>query len=94
MFNNCDGLTSVTIPENITTNESLKTAIRIKASIATPTAYFTNEEINDIIDLAIKNNNYDIDKWYKKQAKKIFQERLDYQYNKYNNFKNNKYNLI
>ena len=46
------------IPENITTNESLKTAIRIKASIATPTAYFTNEEINDIIDLAIKNNDY------------------------------------
>lgn len=46
------------IPENITTNESLKTAIRIKASIATPTAYFTNEEINAIIDLAIKNNDY------------------------------------
>lgn len=29
------------------------------------------------------NKNLDIDKWYKKQAKSLFQERLDYQYQKF-----------
>lgn len=29
------------------------------------------------------NKNLDIDKWYKNQAKKLFLERLDYQYNKF-----------
>ena len=28
-------------------------------------------------------NNFDIDKWYKKQAKKLFLERLDYNYSKF-----------
>lgn len=46
------------IPENITTDKNNQTAIRIRASIATPTAYITDEEINKIIDEAIKNNNY------------------------------------
>ncbi|MBQ2640142.1 MAG: M48 family metallopeptidase [Bacilli bacterium] len=29
------------------------------------------------------NKNFDIDKWYKKQAKKLFKERLDYWYNNF-----------
>ena len=29
------------------------------------------------------SNDFDIDKWYKKQAKKLFQERLDYNYDKF-----------
>ena len=29
------------------------------------------------------NRNLDIDKWYKKQAEKVFHERLDYWYNKF-----------
>ena len=29
------------------------------------------------------NKNLDIDKWYKNQAKKLFLERLDYQYSKF-----------
>ena len=31
----------------------------------------------------LEGDSFNIDKWYKKQAKKIFQERLDYQYDKY-----------
>ena len=34
-------------------------------------------------DNVYMSKNFDIDKWYKKQAKKIYQERLDYQYDKY-----------
>lgn len=30
------------------------------------------------------NHDFDIDKWYKGQAKKLFQERLDYNYEKFN----------
>ena len=29
------------------------------------------------------NHDFDIDAWYKKQAKKLFQERLDYNYEKF-----------
>ena len=44
------------------------------------------KDIKDIVfvdDNVYMSKDFDIDKWYKKQAKKIFQERLDYQYDKY-----------
>ena len=34
-------------------------------------------------DKVFINKNFDINKWYKKQAKTIFKERLDYIYNNY-----------
>ena len=44
------------------------------------------KDIKDIIfddDKVYMNNNFNIDNWYKKQAKKLFQERLDYNYSKF-----------
>lgn len=34
-------------------------------------------------DKVFVNHDFDIDKWYKKQAKELFQERLDYNYERY-----------
>lgn len=34
-------------------------------------------------DKVFVNHDFDIDKWYKKQAKELFQERLDYNYGRY-----------
>ena len=42
------------------------------------------KDIEFVDDKVYMNRDFDIDKWYKKQAKKIFLERLNYQYNNYN----------
>ena len=44
------------IPENITTNTTNQTKLRIKLSIATPSASFTQGEIQGLIDKFIKEN--------------------------------------
>lgn len=48
--------TAYYIPENITSTN--RTMIRVTASIATPTARFTTEEINEIIKNAVANGDY------------------------------------
>ena len=45
--------------------------------------YNDNEGISFNNDKVYINHNFDIDKWYKKQAKKLFLERLDYNYSKF-----------
>lgn len=45
--------------------------------------YSDAEGINFDGDKVFINHNFDIDNWYKKQAKKLFQDRLDYNYNKF-----------
>ena len=45
--------------------------------------YSDNEGIEFINDKVYINNNFDIDAWYKKQAKKLFIERLNYNYDKF-----------
>ena len=44
------------IPENITANTTNQTKLRIKLSIATPSAYFTQAEIQGLIDQFIEEN--------------------------------------
>ena len=45
--------------------------------------YSDNEGIEFSGDKVFINHNFDIDNWYKKQAKKLFQDRLDYNYSKF-----------
>ena len=45
--------------------------------------YSDVEGINFAGDKVFINHNFDIDNWYKKQAKKLFKERLDYNYSKF-----------
>ena len=45
--------------------------------------YSDNEGIEFIGDKVYLEHDFDIYKWYKKQAKKLFLERLDYNYNKF-----------
>ncbi len=42
--------------------------------------YSDQEGISFTDDKVYMNHNFDIDKWYRKQAKKLFSERLDYHY--------------
>ena len=45
--------------------------------------YSDQEGITFSNDKVYLSHDFDIDKWYKKQAKKLFQERLDYNYSKF-----------
>ena len=45
--------------------------------------YCDNEGISFVGDKVYINNNFDIDKWYKKQAKKLFLERLNTLYDSF-----------
>ncbi len=45
--------------------------------------YVENDDIFFGDDKVFISKDFDIDKWYKKQAKKIFKEHLDIQYNKF-----------
>lgn len=47
------------------------------------TVYCDNSDIDFVGDKVYIPHDFDIDKWYKKQAKKLFLERLDYNYEKY-----------
>ena len=46
--------------------------------------YSDNDGIEFRGDKVFLNHNFDIDKWYKKQAKSLFLERLNYNYEKFN----------
>ena len=45
--------------------------------------YSDDEKITFDGDKVFINHGFDIDNWYKRQAKKLFLERLDYNYNKF-----------
>lgn len=45
--------------------------------------YTDNKGISFSGDKVYLNHDFDIDAWYKKQAKKLFQERLDYNYERF-----------
>ena len=45
--------------------------------------YRDGSDIEFSSDKVYIGNNFDIDKWYKKEAKKLFLERLDYNYSKF-----------
>lgn len=45
--------------------------------------YSDNEGISFSSDKVYINHDFDIDSWYKKEAKKLFLDRLDYNYNRF-----------
>lgn len=45
--------------------------------------YSDNKNVEFINDKVFVGHNFDIDKWYRKEAKKLFLERLDYNYNNF-----------